>query len=632
MDKKEKVYSFDIFDTLITRKTVFPEAVFLAVQEKIRVLNLPEFLKNNFSLLRKEAEKYCTEREFQLHNKFDCTINNIYEVIKNNYQLESNTVEAIKQLEIEEEINNAFPIIENINKVKNLISENKKVILISDMYLPSEVLREILVNIDDVFKYIEIYTSSDTGKRKSNGSLYRLIQEKYKIIEHTGDNEFSDVVQAKWNGIKANKVICEGLKEYEKRLIKKYPKNLYLQKSVGISRLLRQNSKPNGVFDFALSFAAPVLYGYTDWVLAESLRRGIKNLYFVARDGFVPKIIADIIIREKNYDIKTHYFYSSRRASRIAEEKNIEEYITQIFSELEDRQTEEFIAKRFEITKEELLSFGGASREKLLSNPEFKNLIINKHKEKKSLFLSYIRQEINFTEPFAFVDLNGSGRTQDNLAHLINDNICKTDIVSFYFSLQPNMEYRENSIKSAYINSYNFNSLFLELMCRTLHGQTLGYGRQEGKIVPLLEYDNNPNMEKWGFEVYLDGLKAYTKLMAQEEINNDAVLPFEYLNYLKGLIDRETADTIGSIPFGIYGDEKTIKEFIPKYTLFTLFQKREIPSVASSRANKIIKPLSLIINKIRSKKTYGFISKKRELAYLNFFWYKINLYNIFWKK
>ncbi len=632
MDKnKQKVYSFDIFDTLITRKLVYPEAVYTIVRERIKDFVLPEVLKNNFPILRKEAENYCQEREFQLNGRFDCTLDNIYEILKENYQLNNDIIEKIKQIEIEEEINNAFPIIENINKLKKLLEENKKVILISDMYLSSEVLRKILVNIDEIFKDIEIFVSSETGKRKSNGSIYRLLQEKYEIVEHIGDNDFSDIVQAKWNKIKAKKFIPEKLKEYEKKLIKKYPDNLYLQKSVGISRTIRQNSKPNKVFDFALSFAAPILYGYTEWVLSEAKRRGIKALYFVARDGFVPQIIADIIINERNYDIKTRYFYSSRRASRIADEKNIEQYINQIFSEFETLQNADFIAKRFEITKEQLLTSGGLNKEKLLKNQDFKELIINKNKEKKKLFLSYIRQEIDFGEKFAFVDLNGSGRTQDNLADLINNNICKTHITSFYFNLQPDMEYKDNSIKSAYINTYNFNSLFLELMCRTLHGQTLGYREENGKILPSLEYEDNPNMEKWGFEVYLDGLKSYSKLMAKEQLKNNVLICFEYLNYLKGLIDRETADAIGSIPFGQFGNEKEIKEYIPRYTLFSLFKKSDFPLIASSRANGFIKYLSLFINIITNKRTYGFISKKRDLAYLKILNRKVNIRNLIWK-
>lgn len=627
---KDKVYSFDIFDTLVIRKVAEPIAVFLLVQEKIKDFPLSDFIKNNFAKIRQEAEYYCQERELVLNNKYDCSLDELYRVIQNNYLLSDEIIENIKNIEVQEEINNILPVTKNVENVKKLISKGEKVILISDMYIGADILRRILTNIDGIFADIEIYSSADTGKRKSNGSQYRLIQEKYEIVEHCGDNEFSDITQAKWNGIKAVKFNPVQLKPYEKQLLNKYPDNIFIQKSIGISRSIRQNSDNNKLFNFAVSFAAPILFGYVDWVLKESLNRSIKNLYFVARDGFVPKIIADIIIQKRNYDIKTHYFYSSRRASRIADESNIKKYINQIFSELKNMQTEEFIARRFEITINELKSFGGLDKEKLINNNEFKQLIINKNKPKKELFLKYIKQEVDFNEKFGFVDLNGSGRTQDNLAELINKEMGECIITSFYFNLQTDMELQNNSIKSAYINSINLNSLILELLCRTLHGQTLGYHEEDGKIKPILEYENNQNMEKWGFNIYLDGIKAYTEFMTQENMN-DIKLAMYYLKYARENTDKETADVIGSIPFGIYGDEKKVKEYIPSYNLFNLFTKNDFPNIASSRANFVVKYLALFINKITDKKTYGYISKKRDLAYLKLFGKKINIRSFLWK-
>ena len=140
-------------------------------------------------------------------------------------------------------------------------------------------------------------------------------------------------------------------------------------------------------------------------------------------------------------------------------------------------------------------------------------------------------------------------------------------------------------------------------------------------------------MEKWGFSDYVDSLKAYTGMMVKENIVPDITLSLEYLKYFsKRLIDKETADIIGSIPFKQFGDEKKVKEYIPSYNLFNLFKKSDFPSIASSRANVVIKYLSFFINLITNKKTYGYISKKRDLAYIRFFNKKINIRNFLWKK
>jgi len=624
---KEKVYSFDIFDTLIMRKTIEPCGIFLFVQEKLQNIDMPEFLKNNFTLIRREAEYYTQKNTLELTGRFDCKLDDIYKTIQKNYLLSDELTEKIKHLEIQEEIDSAFPVIQNIKRVKSLSAGGKKVILISDMYLNSDIIRKILVNIDKFFENIEIYVSSDTGKRKSNGSLYRLIQEKYDIIEHTGDNRFSDIIQAEWNKIKSINFKPEKLMPYEKKLLEKNKDSVFIQKSAGISRILRQNNGREKIFNFAVSFAAPVIYSYADWILKEALRRDIKTLYFISRDGYVPKIISDIIIKNRQYGIKTRYFYSSRRASRIADEKNIDIFINQIFSELKNFQTNEFIAQRLGISEDELKNAGGMNKEKLLSNNEFKNLVIERNKKKRELFLKYINQEINFNEKFGFVDLNGLGRTQDNLAQLINK-----EITSFYFNLQTDMHFSENSIKSAYINSINLNSLILELLCRTLDGQTLEYKEENGLIKPVLEYEKNMLMEKWGFDEYIEGIKAYTEMISRETCSNNGELCLVYLNYAKGLIDKETARVLGSIPFAAYGKEKDAGENSPAYNIFNLFQKSLFPNISASRANIFIKCISVFINRITDKKTYGYISKKRSLAYLKFFGLKFDIRKFLWKQ
>ena len=47
------------------------------------------------------------------------------------------------------------------------------------------------------------------------------------------------------------------------------------------------------------------------------IRDRYETLYFVSRDGYHLKRIADEIIKMKNIDIKTKYIYASRRAWRI---------------------------------------------------------------------------------------------------------------------------------------------------------------------------------------------------------------------------------------------------------------------------------------------------------------------------
>ena len=656
---KEKIlYSFDIFDTLITRTTATPSGIFLVIKNKLQTekefINIPDFLKNNFVEIRKEAEYYTQANQLNLYNKFDCTLDDIYNLIKINYNLDNNEIELLKKLEIEAEFNNIVPIRKNIEKLKKLISEKKEVILISDMYHRENTIRKFLTNIDPIFDNIKIFTSSETTKRKSNGSLYRYIKNELHVKKqiHIGDNKFSDYIQAKWNGIEPQLYKPEQLKPYEKILLEKNSNNLYCELSTGTSRLIRENSNRNRAFNFGASFAGPILYSYVNWILEQSQKRQIKNLYFISRDGYIPKIIADILIEEKKLDINTHYFYSSRRASRFPDNKNIDIYINWIFSEFEKNLTPKFIADRFNISLDELKSFikyKNAStilsskdvhkiKNILTENEKFKSHIIKTNTERKELFIKYLKQEIDFSKnDFAFVDINGSGRTQDNLAHLISV-FYSSPIYTFYLHLQSDMKQNDKSIKLAYINTINYISAATELLCRTTTGQTIGYTEINGIIKPILEYQNNTYIEQWGYKDYLEGISEYTKLFNEIcTINNfkqnDIKLYFSYFKFLQNSLDKETADILGSIPFGIYGNEKNIKECAPKYNLFNLFSiKTSFDYISVKRTNFPLNIILQTLKKISKKTNYGYISKKKEMAYIKIFKYKFDIRNILWKQ
>jgi predicted HAD superfamily hydrolase len=116
---------------------------------------------------------------------------------------------------------------------------------------------------------------------------------------------------------------------WEKEVLLKYPDNMYIQLTIGSARLVRMNKVEHNQdkYNFGASFAAPILYNYINYILEQSLKNGFKTLHFIARDGYLPKVIADTIIRKRNLDIKTVYLYGSRHAWRIPTADNLERYI-----------------------------------------------------------------------------------------------------------------------------------------------------------------------------------------------------------------------------------------------------------------------------------------------------------------
>ena len=86
-----KLYSFDIFDTLITRKVAKPTGIFVLMQDELkRNSDFSDFdsdIKENFFKYRTNAE-YRQRRIAHLwRNHTDITLDMIYEDIKTTYCL-----------------------------------------------------------------------------------------------------------------------------------------------------------------------------------------------------------------------------------------------------------------------------------------------------------------------------------------------------------------------------------------------------------------------------------------------------------------------------------------------------------------------------------------------------------------
>lgn len=397
---------------------------------------------------------------------------------------------------------------------------------------------------------------------------------------------------ANFLGIKTVYTPKNDLKGYEESLLLNNEiseSNFYSQMLVGTAKLTRTLSDYNDkIFDFGCSYSGPLLYNYVQWIIEQSLSRGIKTLYFIARDGYIPKLIADEIIKLKNLDLKTKYIYGSRAAWKIPSKNTVETYINWILDEFRGLFSIEFLAMRFNMSPQELENFIGTTKYSkkrlrtknideikniLLENQEFKNRLIKDNYEKIQLAKEYFKQELNFNENvIAFVDVQGSGRTQDLVEDFIQE-ICQKPIITFYFYQDYNRCNLNKSLKLCYFATRNFYNFGIELLCRNLDGQTLGYKKSDSLIVPEIENINRQNLINWDFEKYISGILAFTRNMYFVETSNQLScnsyeISKHYFSYFNHSLDKETADIIGEIPYKMIGDEKNIQKGAPVYNIF----------------------------------------------------------------
>lgn len=594
-NKEYKLYSFDIFDTLITRKVATPKGIFVLMKDIInqspQFADLPNDVKTNFFNYRTNSEFYLRQINNQWNDGKDISLDMIYNHIQHTYFLTNEQTQAIKELEIQLELDNIIPIKENIEKLKVLLEKGKRVVLISDMYLPEYIIKEMLLKCDPVLCQVKLYLSSTLGFMKTKQALFHYVKEQenveFREWTHMGDNKFADFFCARKLGIKAVLYPYVKFKEYEKSLLVANSQNSFVQISLGCAKNIRLNKFPNDEkAQLGASLAGPILFPYIYWLLDQAQKRGIERLYFIARDGYILKLIADLIIKENNLPIKTKYIYGSRKAWRISALNLDDDELYRQFIQFTMYEPKK-IPQAFGLTKEEFLSilpkklrnYSTSKPDKrlaeyLYNNKDVLKFAIEKNKAQKECVINYLKNTIDCTDDkFAFVDLDGSGLTQNCLARLMN-NFYDKKIKSFYYAVTP------ACCRSLNLEKYYYYTLkrgnmgnMLELLTRAPHGQTLKYANQDKNFEPILEQIDVENFKAWGFDNYINGMLEYCNLLNQNkykyiQLDNQVILDI-YINYLFLSIDKNTATLLGSIVHTSYGKESD--EFAPKLSVFDAF-------------------------------------------------------------
>ena len=507
------IISFDIFDTLITRKIYNPDDVFYLIEKKIdKIIQI-----NDFCSKRKAAEK-----NVRLKKKFkgDCSIDEIYNEIMLMENISEKETNALKQIEIQTELELCIPRRDVLEIYNTLLNEGKKIILISDMYLTRNIIEKILKNCG-YYNYFDILLSSELGIRKDDGTMWEYFYNKYKNIHaiHIGDNEESDLHKLADSGKVCFNYFIKGKKMFyisNYWVNRKY--NLYesvlmgciINKSLFNSPFALNNyeNKPvvNTEFDFGYSILGPLVLIYFIWLIND-LMESDKNevLLFTAREGYYLQKIYNHIIQKLNIEklnnIEQHYLFISRRAITVANIENGNDIY-------------EILNKHYKGTLRELLYyrlgyFNTSVEDRIIELPRdyeiVKDIVTDNYKEiienakyEKENYIKYIEKNIENinNKKLNIIDIGFSGTAQYHLSSLI-----KQKITGKYFAIsnirkplelgfEINSCYNENLLDKAEINNnplLKFN-LFLEAFFTAPYGQ-LKYIDKD--IMPIYSADNN---------------------------------------------------------------------------------------------------------------------------------------------
>lgn len=292
--------SFDIFDTLVKRNVAEPTDVYFIIEKKAG---------NGFRNTRIEAEKRArTELD-----KTEITIDDIYSYFPDNDR------KRLAELELETELDVILPNLAVQEIYRRCINDGKTVFITSDMYWPEEKVKELLDK-NKITGYKTLYLSSSQQKVKSDGSLFRYLLEQEHInpdqLIHIGDSRRGDYEEPKKLGIKAIKIprYCKIIKfrgDEKNDFIELNYLNHFINNSFPILDIALIKDP---YYQFGYAQFGKLLYGYVHWIHDEAVKRGIKKLFFFARDGFIMKQAYESCIEDPEIEIR--YLEVSRRSLR----------------------------------------------------------------------------------------------------------------------------------------------------------------------------------------------------------------------------------------------------------------------------------------------------------------------------
>ena len=301
---------------------------------------------------------------------------------------------------------------------------------------------------------------------------------------------------------------------YYESVLKKSQNLNYLEPARQTMTLFKANTQEDIVLTSVTSLVtAPVLLAYTAWVLFDAQKRGVRRLYFMARDGFIMYRMALSLCEAWGIDLECRYFYCSRYVLRLPLYIFAREYALDLMFQRGAYTTALMVLLRAGIKQHdafEILSVidwpaqrrlnssdFGILRTRLLNDSPFDQFATEAAIQAEKQVRAYFIQECGDTAsvPFALVDSGWLGSIQEGFfrvySHVFNR---PANLDGYYFGM-----FARGNPQSGHYHCWffspdkqfhrirNFNNNLFECLCAADHGMTVGYEEKAGKWVPVFK-------------------------------------------------------------------------------------------------------------------------------------------------
>jgi len=447
-----RLVAFDIFDTLLTRPLLNPDNTKVLIKRR-----LGKELQSAFESFRAVAETKARSK----HGR-DIGIGEIYDEFQVLTGLSASQVSQVRELEERLELASVSACREVVELFDFARESGKRVVLISDMFLPVDVINEMLTS-NDIVGWDRLYLSSVEGCRKDDGQLYKRLLEFEKVsgeqVVMIGDNERSDFqLPSEEFAIQSIHLLsaphlASALPHYRWFVSPQFLADS-LDRELSVALLVQENLNKIARFDqsdidlfgkdpYRLGFnlLGPLLTGFCAWLLNTALKDKTEKLCFLSREGKLIKAIYDIWSTTVPDAPRSCYLQLSRRVVTVPRIKTIDDVLAIASDRFFPNSINVFLFERYglELSDEkwqQIHDAGVWKKGRLLEIKSgdlhavepllrfvFDDICLRRNKEKPALMRYLKEMELANSGKAAVVDIGFSGTIQKSLNQLLEKSI-----------------------------------------------------------------------------------------------------------------------------------------------------------------------------------------------------------------
>ena len=544
-----KVVSFDIFDTLLFRKTNSPEVIFDLVGKYFGI--------HGFRKIRMDAQNEASARAYAAFKYPHADMDQIYEVLSERQEMGVDW-QKVKEYEIQMERDALVANREMLEIFHYVKSLGKRLVITTDMYLTANILSQILR--DRGFDgFDRIYCSADEHKAKFNRDLFEHVAQQEGVdfgdILHIGDKARDDGEFPEAYGMKS--FIIDRDADLEK--IKNAGSS---DVDKGIYKILCDQSK-GFWYNLGVEVGGPIylaLYRY----LREKAQG--RKIWFLARDGY------NLYRLFKNLGHENvEYVYTSRRALTLASISCLDEQAFQMLPPYTYGQTVGEILDYLGVNRHEIMNLkkaGFDSFDDVIDTPQIREKFRKIYQLHEEVFLDRCRMEREqaqkYFESIGFLNQDGicfdcgwQGSSQLLLERFKKEIGCKAKHPFVYFGIK-NGEKSCQQMRGMHYDAYLFDFyrnyalqaelerdvILCELFFSAPHESVFIYDEMGA---PVLEQGNGDQEKEQLLEGILDFVREALPFVERYDVEYTPQIAVGHLLRLIHMPTEREAMTIGDL-------------------------------------------------------------------------------------